>query len=152
MTQIEIRKAAPKDRAAVETLLDASWRTHWSAHVSAKSVAFFDEQKPLAGYLDGYLQQLDILTADEEIVTVAHIEGDMLHGLHVMPRFIGQGFGARMLAHCQARGACRLEVRAFNEPAIAFYEAHGWRKQRHYLGDEMGTLLPTVEMVRDTSG
>lgn len=148
MSAIEIRKARAADREAIETLLTNSWLDHWAPHVTAKSVASFDAEKPVATYLDAYLDALDVLTSDGAIAGVAHVDGDMLLALHVETGRIGSGFGKALLAHAQSQGANRLEVRAFNAQARRFYVSQGWRETKRYLASEMGTPTVTLEMVR----
>ncbi|MFN3765827.1 MAG: GNAT family N-acetyltransferase [Aliihoeflea sp.] len=148
MSRIEIRPARPHDRDAIEALLRASWLDHWAPYVSERSVARFHDENPVAAYLDAHLGSLDVLTVDDRVAGIAHVKGDMLHALHVATERIGSGLGARLLAHAEAKGARRLEVRAFNTRAHGFYLAQGWSESRRYLASEMGSHAVTLEMVR----
>jgi ribosomal protein S18 acetylase RimI-like enzyme len=99
-------------------------------------------------YLDACLEQMDVGLIDGRPVAVMHLEGEHLAALHVDPDLKGRGIGSMMMVEAEAQGAWRLEVRAFNLPAIRLYESRGWRKFRSYEGDEMGTSLLTHEYRR----
>ena len=146
-----IRRAVPEDRKALHDLLFASWITTWAPACPSEAVAEFREQDPVAGYLDACLEQIDVGVSDGRIVAAMHLQNDDLAALHVAPEQKGRGLGSAMMDEAEARGARRLEVRAFNAPAIRFYEARGWRRERTYLATEMGVPMQTHEYVLEAS-
>lgn len=149
MAEISIRKAHEGDRAAVEALLDTSWRTHWAPHVEPQSVQRFDRERPVIGYVETYIAQLVVAERDGVIAGMYHLEGEMLHAIHAHVLFIGSGVGAALMDHAENAGARRLEVRAFNSRARAFYEKRGWRAIAEIADSEMGTPVRTIVMERD---
>ncbi len=66
-----------------------------------------------------------------------------------MSLFIGSGVGRALMDHAEAGGARRLDVRAFNSRARAFYERRGWRAVAEIADTEMGTPVRSIQMERD---
>ncbi len=122
--------------------------TTWAPECSEESVARLRSDYIVGQYLDACLEQMDVGLIDGRPVAVMHLEGEHLAALHVDPDLKGRGIGSMMMVEAEAQGAWRLEVRAFNLPAIRLYESRGWRKFRSYEGDEMGTSLLTHEYRR----
>ncbi len=122
--------------------------TTWAPECSEGSVARFRSDDVVGQYLEACLERIDVGLIDGHIVVMMHLEGEHLAALHVDPELKGRGIGSMMMAEAEAQGAWRLDVRAFNLPAIRLYESRGWRKIRSYEGDEMGTPLLTHEYRR----
>ena len=143
-----IRKARLEDRCPLHDLLFASWMTTWAPACPSDAVAEFRQKDPVAAYLDQCLEQIDVGILNERIVAAMHLQDDYLAALHVAPELKGRGLGSVMMNEAEARGARRLEVRAFNEAAIRFYEGRGWRRERTFVGTEMGVPMETHEYTR----
>ncbi len=145
---IVIRKATQEDRAGIHSVLERSWITTWAPECSEESVARFRSEDVVGQYLDACLEQMDVGLIEGQVVAMMHLDEEHLAALHVDPDLKGRGIGSVMMAEAEAQGARRLEVRAFNAPAIHFYESRGWQKARSYEGDEMGTPMLTHEFHR----
>ena len=143
-----VRKALPEDREALHDLLFASWMTTWAPACPDEAVAAFCEGDPVSAYLNECLEQIDVGVADGRIVAAMHLDEEHLAALHVAPELKSRGFGSAMMDKAEARGARRLEVRAFNERAIRFYENRGWRRERSYVATEMGAPMETHEYAK----
>ncbi|WP_375262404.1 GNAT family N-acetyltransferase [Palleronia sp.] len=113
-----------------------------------EAAADFQRTDPVNQYLEACLDQIDISVVDGRIVAAMHVAGDALAALHVDPDLKGQHVGTAMMDVAEARGAVCLEVRAFNQPAIRFYEARGWRRTRSYLASEGEVPMLTHEYRR----
>ena len=145
---IQIRKAQAQDRGEIGALLRQSWLENWAPHVKPESLERFHAEDPVGQYLDGYLLAMFVAISAGHVVGMAHVDGDMLHAVHVARVAQGRGVGSELLAHAEAIGARRLEVRLFNSRAHRFYLKRGWRESRRYMASEMGTLTETIELVR----
>lgn len=124
--------------------------TTWAPECSEESVARFRSEDVVGQYLDACLEQTDVGLIGGWVAAMMHLDGEHLAAMHVDPDLKGRGIGSVMMAEAEAQGARRLEVRAFNLPAIRFYESRGWRKTRSYDGDEMGTPMLTHEYRRSS--
>lgn len=148
MSDVVIRSAREDDRAALEALLETSWRTHWAPHVEEHSIERFEREQPVTFYVETYIDQFVLAERHGVVAGMYHREGDMLHALHVHVLFIGTGVGHALMSHAEARGARRLEVRAFNVQARAFCERRGWHAVAEMAATEMGTPVRTILMER----
>lgn len=88
-----------------------------------------------------------------ELVGMFHLQDNCLNAIHLDPKCKRQGIGSRLMDEAERRIAsrhreARLEVRAFNKAAIAFYEKRGWMARRTYQGDECGEQIDTIEMTK----
>jgi ribosomal protein S18 acetylase RimI-like enzyme len=83
---------------------------------------------------------------DGLIAGMYHRQSDTLHAIHVHVLYIGGGVGRALMEHAEGAGARRLEVRAFNSRARAFYERRGWRAVAEMEDSEMGTPVRTILM------
>ncbi|SDT97961.1 GNAT family N-acetyltransferase [Stappia sp. ES.058] len=62
---------------------------------------------------------------------------DLIGGLFVAPRHHGQGIGRALVAHALAlKGELSLEVYTANTPAVAFYQALGFRERSRRARDD----------------
>lgn len=146
MTDIVIRRARESDRGALEALLETSWLTHWAPHVEPHSVERFERERPVTGYVETFIDQFVLAERHGVVAGMYHREGEMLHAIHVHVVFIGSGVGQALMDHAEARGARRLDVRAFNSRARAFYERRGWRAVAEMEESEMGTPVRSILM------
>ena len=144
MSDIVIRRARESDRAAVEALLETSWLTHWAPHVAPHSIARFEAEQPVTGYVETYIDQFMLAERDGVVAGMYHRDGDVLHAIHVHVVFIGSGVGRALMAHAEGQGARRLDVRAFNVLAREFYERRGWRAVAEVAASEMGTPVRSI--------
>lgn len=148
LSNLSIRRANPADRAVLHHLLVRSWLTSWAPHLPATSVRRFHETDPTSAWLNTDLEQIDVAVLDGKIVAAMQVNGCVLEDIHVDPDFKRRGIGGTLLRRAEEVGARRLLVRAFNQPAMAFYEAHGWVNRRRFTATEMGTPVETVEYVK----
>lgn len=149
MSEITIRAAKPTDAEALIHLLDRSWRAHWAPHLDGPALAHYQDEQPVAGYVDAYGGAFQVAERGGVVVGMYHLEGSWLHAIHVDSWAIGTGVGRALMAAAEAEGAKRLEVRAFNTRARGFYAARGWVEVDEHQGSEMGTLVRTIVMERD---
>ncbi len=87
------------------------------------------------------------------VVGVLHIEEDWVRSIELAPELRRQGIGSRLMEVAEQRirksySEARLDVRAFNAGAIAFYRQRGWTEARRYEGTECGAPVETIEMVK----
>jgi ribosomal protein S18 acetylase RimI-like enzyme len=148
VTDMVIRAARPECRANLHALLERSWMTTWAPECPEEAVARFRNEDIVGQYLDACLGQMDVGLLAGRVVAMMHLDGEHLAALHVDPDLKGRGLGSVMMAAAEARGARCLEVRAFNLPAIRFYEGRGWERIRTYEGEEIGTPMLTHEYRR----
>jgi RimJ/RimL family protein N-acetyltransferase len=71
-----------------------------------------------------------VLTVERngEVVGVAGIEGEWLHGFYVLPEWWGTGVAEELHAAAVEAGVRRLWCLEDNHRARRFYEKHGWRE------------------------
>tara|TARA_R110002020_G_scaffold57341_13_gene157957 strand:- start:12 stop:461 length:450 start_codon:yes stop_codon:yes gene_type:complete len=148
MSDITIRAARPADAEALKHLLDRSWRTHWGPHLDGAALKRYEAEQPVAGYVDGYIGAFQVAQRGGVVVGMFHLDGPWLHAIHVDSWAIGTGVGQALMDAAEALGARRLEVRAFNSRARAFYLARGWLEAGEHPGSEMGVLVRTIVMER----
>ena len=148
MSQISIRPARAGDADAIKHLLDRSWRSHWAPHLGPAATVQYDAVQPVAHYVDNYGSQLTVAERGGVVVGMYHLEGPMLHAMHVDSWAIGTGIGRAMMEAAELAGARRLEVRAFNLRARRFYAGRGWIEVDEHEGSEMGMPVRTIVMER----
>ncbi len=148
LSNLTIRRANHADRASLHQLLVRSWLTSWAPHLPAECVRRFHDTDPTSAWLATDLEQIDVAVLDEKIVAAMQVRDKVLEDIHVDPDFKRQGIGSMLLRRDEELGARRLLVRAFNGPAMAFYEAHGWVNRRRFAATELGTPVETVEYVK----
>lgn len=135
---VRIRPATASDHGALYALFTDSWLAFWAPHLPPEAEARFRAEDPVARFLEAALDRIEVAELGADVVGATLAEGDCLEDLHVARSFQRRGIGLRLLRHAQALGARRLEVRAFNERAIRFYEQAGWMRRRTYPTTEMG--------------
>lgn len=86
------------------------------------SVARFQAGNPVAAELDACLSEMEVAEVGGRLLGVLHRTPEKIEPLHVDELHKRQGIGSALLAHAEADGARRLDVRAFNDDAIGFYE------------------------------
>ena len=145
---LALRRAAPADQPLLYDLLVHSWMTTWAPKCPPEAVERFRKEDPVGRYLDACLGRIDLGLVDERVAAAMHLEEEHLAALHVAPDLKGQGIGSAMMGEAERRGARRLEVWAFNAPAIRFYERRGWQRTSTYEDAEMGVSMPTHEYRR----
>lgn len=146
MTDILLRPARRGDSDSLKHLLDRSWRAHWAPHLDVGAWARYEAAQPAIGYVGTYLDSFVVAERDGVVVGMYHREDSMLHAIHVDSWAIGTGVGGVLMQAAEAAGARRLEVRAFNARARAFYQRRGWQELDEYADTEMGTPVRTILM------
>lgn len=146
MSAVILRRADSDDVIALSNMLEQSWFTHWGPHVSAESRARFVREQPARGYVQALWTDIIVAEQDGEVVGMYHLEGDYLHAIHVAPGRIGSGIGRALMDEAEAKGARRLEVRAFNTRAQQFYARRGWQESSRSDSTEMGTPVVSIAM------
>ncbi|QLF71776.1 GNAT family N-acetyltransferase (plasmid) [Peteryoungia desertarenae] len=142
-----VRRAEPPDRTVLHRLLVDSWIRFWAPHLPTAAETEFRARDPVSRFLDASLQDLEVAEWDGTIMGVIFVDGDRLEDLHVAHRFQGRGVGRFLLRRAERLGARRLEVRAFNDRAIRFYESSGWTRGRTYPTTELGFPVQSHEYV-----
>lgn len=143
---IRITPAHPEDRDALHRLLTRSWLETWAPHLPADAVARFHAADPVAAELDAHLQDILVARLDGRVAGMLAVVGETLESLHVDDDLWGKGVGTALFRHAEGLGARRLEVRAFNARAIAFYQARGWVETERRMATEMGVPAETLVM------
>lgn len=146
MTDILLRPARAGDSDSLKHLLDRSWRAHWAPHLDVGAWARYEAAHPASGYVDAYLADFIVAERGGVVVGMYHLEESMLHAIHVDSWAIGTGVGGLLMGAAEAKGARRLEVRAFNARARAFYQQRGWQEVDEYADTEMGMPVRTILM------
>lgn len=147
-SEILVRRARSSDSADIKALLDRSWRTHWAPHLDMGAWARYEAARPVEAYVDVYLGAMMVAERGGVVVGMYHLDDGMLHAIHVDSWAIGTGVGAALMAHAEAAGARRLDVRAFNARARAFYASRGWVEIDEHEDTEMGTPVRSIIMER----
>jgi ribosomal protein S18 acetylase RimI-like enzyme len=135
---VTIRPASAPDRDRLHALFTESWLLFWAPHLPPEAEVQFRNRDPVAGFLGAALVRLEVAELEGEIVGAIQVEDGCLEDLHVAADVQGRGIGWRLLDRAVSLGARRLEVRAFNERAIRFYEGAGWHRSNTYRTTEMG--------------
>lgn len=146
MSALQLREATLADLAAIDDIHVRSRRATYRGQVSDH---YLDVTMPAASRAD-WERRLPELLAGAGQVVMACVDGAPIgfvcvvapdadgsayvNNLHALPGFKGRGAGSALLAEAAAwarsRGAraMHLKVLETNLPAIAFYEARGWRR------------------------
>ncbi|WP_076069415.1 GNAT family N-acetyltransferase [Sphingomonas montana] len=150
---IGLRAAVGDDRPALIDLLRRSWLRTWAPELPFDAVRLFVEQDPVTGYVETHLPGFSVAIRAQSIVGVLHIVGDTIESIEVDPRAARSGIGTVLLAHgedqiARSHDQGRLEVRAFNRDALAFYRHHGWIEMARYTASECGAQVETIALVK----
>lgn len=146
MSDIIVRAATLLDEEPIKSLLDRSWRAHWAPHLDAGAWARYEVAQPVIGYVDAYLGQFHVAERGGVVVGMFHLEGQVLHAIHVDSWTIGTGVGTALMSVAENQGARQLVVRAFNARAREFYRRRGWQEVDEFEDLEMGTPVRTIQM------
>ena len=126
-----IRNAGTRDASRIAEILVFSKRTHYRAifHDDAFSFGALQVHPIAQAYLDHPETLRGIRVYDDGFVKgMIHTEGDEIAELYVDPFFEGQRIGSALMADALDRILHPwLWVLEKNEPAIRFYQKHGFR-------------------------
>jgi len=150
---MKIRPAHETDIAPLITLLRRSWLTTWAPEVPFSAVQAFAAYDPARAFAETKWKELTIVEIDDAVAGVLHIEENWIRLIELAPELKRRGIGSRLMDEAEQRiredySEARLEVRAFNTGALAFYRQRGWIETRRYEGTECGAPVETVEMVK----
>jgi GNAT superfamily N-acetyltransferase len=109
---------------------ESHFRVQRAASLAALGHIYGDEPYPDAAVLQHwqtFAGKVLVRERDDEIVGVAGIEGEWLHGFYVLPGYWGTGVADELHEAAVELGAARLWCLAENHRARRFYESHGWR-------------------------
>jgi ribosomal protein S18 acetylase RimI-like enzyme len=150
-----VRPARSDDLSAVRDLLVTTWHDAYDALIGANKVTEITDSWHSVENLARQLAVPDtsFLVAEEEAAIVGHAFANARHRpvlfltrLYVRPDRQRHGIGTRLLAEAIERhGGCdrvRLEAKAGNGPAIAFYQRRGFRS----VGEKTVEGMPHFEM------
>ena len=140
---IQIRPASPAD---VETLLALSRRTIRASYMpflGQEAVNTFIGSGAADQYVADHVEHSTVIVADGAIVGYAVCRGRVIDLLMIDQRHHRQGFGTRLLQHCEGvlfahYDALTLESFADNHPANTFYRKHGWEQVDRYCDRKSG--------------
>lgn len=149
--QLSLRRAEERDVAALTRLLRRSWLVTWAPELPFEAVQAFASYDPVPQHVQWGWPSFMVAIRDDALVGVMEVEGDQLVNLDVDPACWNGGVGSRLLDAAEkqigaAHSVMRLEVRAFNTRARAFYGRRGWTEVRTYPGTECGSPVENVEM------
>ncbi|NKX44634.1 GNAT family N-acetyltransferase [Roseicyclus persicicus] len=142
-----IRAARVDDRPALHALFEESWLSFWAPHLPPGAEERFRARDPVTVFLDEALDRIEVAEVEGAVVGALLVEGDRLEDLHVVQSRQGEGIGRLLFTRAKTLGARRLEVRAFNTRAIAFYDHMGWHRARTFETTELGYPVLTHEYV-----
>lgn len=149
-----LRDARSDDAGPVIRLLRRSWLTTWAPELPFEAVRHFVENDPASSFVAACLASFRIADVEGSICGMCYVSKDVVESLHVDPVAKGRGLGTVLLADAEAaigryHPSARLEVRAFNDAARAFYQARGWVERRRYEATECGVPVATLELGKD---
>ncbi len=152
---MQIRKAHPKDAAALHAMHVASIRDLCKSHYSPAQIAAWATGLARRGYLK-VMDLFEFFLAEDEGrilgFCVLDVPGTELNALYVAPAAARRGVGRRLLAHAEENarreGVHSLKLKSTLN-AVSFYEQRGYLQLRpttHELPG--GARLPCVEMTK----
>jgi GNAT superfamily N-acetyltransferase len=152
-TAIEIRSAGYDDAAAISKCLAAAFAPYRAEYTPAA----FADTVPTGAAMHLRLRQMHVLVATVAgnvvgtISATTHAEHGHLRGMAVLPEWRGLGIAAKLLAAIEtwlrSRGCRRitLDTTLPLEPAMKFYEKHGYHRSEN-IADFFG--MPLLEYVK----
>lgn len=146
-----LRPAEESDVPALVRLLRRSWLVTWAPELPFEAVQTFASFDPARLHAENQWRSFIVAIRDDVLIGMMQVEDDQIADLHVDPAFWNEGAGSKLLDAAERQAArihhvVRLEVRAFNSRARAFYARHGRREVRSYPGMECGSPVENVEM------
>ena len=149
--QVRLRAAERGDIVALIDLLRRSWLRTWAPELPFAAVRVFVEQDPVTDYVRDHYAAFVLAVRDDAIVGMVHVAADRIESIEVDPRILRSGIGHVVLTHAEAHigqshSTARLEVRAFNHGAMAFYHGHGWVETARYPAIECGSSVDTIAL------
>lgn len=145
LREIKLRRPLAADFEALHALFHGSWMTTWAPHLPEEAVERFQTIDPVRQAMKERLDAYWLADLHDRIVGVIHVDGACLEDLHVAPERKGHGIGTYLLSEAERLGARTLDVRAFSDEAIRFYEHRGWIRVRSFMATEMGAPVQTHE-------
>jgi ribosomal protein S18 acetylase RimI-like enzyme len=150
---VTLRPAEETDLPSLVTLLRRSWLTTWAPELPFEAVQVFAAVDPARTYAEEMWRAFLVAVSRGRIVGVVHILGDTVESLDVDPKAKRRGIGSLLMEEAECRiallhSSARLEVRAFNSGAFAFYKQRGWIENRRYMASECSSPVETIEMVK----
>lgn len=148
---IVLRDGTEDDVSALVRLLRRSWLVSWAPELPFEAVQAFAKADPARLYTEAMWSHFLVATLDGALVGMVQTLEDQVESLHIDPDVWNRGIGSKLLNAAECRIArlyplARLEVRAFNKRACAFYKRHGWVEMRRYPGMECGSPVESIEM------
>ncbi|RYC33625.1 GNAT family N-acetyltransferase [Lichenibacterium minor] len=148
---VQLRPAAQVDVPALVRLLQRTWLVAWAPEVPFEAVQMFASCNPAKTHAEDGWPSFTVATCDGVLVGMSHVDADCIEDVHVDPKAWGRGIGAKLMDDAESviarsHAYARLEVRAFNERARAFYLHRGWTDHRRYPGTECGSPVENFEM------
>jgi ribosomal protein S18 acetylase RimI-like enzyme len=153
---MNIRQACEGDIPALQSILRRSWLVTWAPELAFETVQRFSATDPAGSYAQDKWREFVVAEESGKILGMFHIEADHLHAIHLDPKCRRQRIGSLLMDEVERRIGmnyhdARLEVRAFNKGAIAFYLKRGWVQRRTYQDTECGEPVETLEMTKRLS-
>ncbi len=151
---IKIRRARP-DEAAILTDIAFAAKRHWQYPES-----YIELWRPELTFTADYIEAHAVYVAldgERPVGVYALVQEDgfqELDYLWVLPAYIGQGVGRRLVRHALAvaRTNPLPRVLVASDPyAVGFYEKMGFRKIGHLSGQPPGRILPVMEVILSES-
>ena len=153
---MKIRFAVEGDLPALIGLLRRSWLTTWAPELQFETVQRFAAADPARLYAESKWREFRIADDGGSVVGMYHVEGNRINSIHLEPKCKRRGIGSQLMNEAEHRigtdhAEATLEVRSFNEGAIAFYKQRGWKACRVYQDTECGEPVETIEMTKTIS-
>ncbi len=146
-----LRQAEEADVPVLVRLLQRSWIVTWAPELPFEAVQVFAASDPARAYAESAWRDFVVAVGDDGVVGMVHAVGDEVAALHVDPGCWTGGVGSALLGAAErqialSHAVARLEVRAFNTRAHAFYLRRGWSEARRFPAEEYGSPVESIEM------
>ena len=151
--KLAIRPAREEDVPALITLQRRAWLVTWAPEIDFSGVQWFAANDPATPYTHAHWPELTVIEADGKLAGMLQVDGNSIAIVQLDPAMMRRGLGTRLMDEAEAHIArayveARLDVRAFNTGAIAFYLQRGWAQCGRYAGSECGVQVETIQMVK----